>query len=467
MQSAFYSAIIGANMDWTQRFHTKSLDERPAADAIKRILAAGIDAADPAAAVRRTLTRTSGLLRFNEEEYALSHFSTLYLVSVGKAAIPMAEATADILGKYLTEGVVVYKPAPSLNDATKGERNRLAYIPSSHPVPDERSLAASENILGLLSKTTIDDLVIFLVSGGGSALMTMPVEGVSLADMSDLTSLLLGCGAPIDEINTLRRALDRVKGGGLAEAAAPAQHFSLLLSDVVNSPLEAIASGPTVPNPTDNADALAILRKYDLMNEVPDSILAFLEEGVSLKSEAPRKNIAIIGSNALSAKAAKRQAEKEGFFAKVLTTSLEGEASLVGAELGRMLFEEDFTQYDPGNISCPFCFILGGETTVNIGDAKGLGGRNQEVALAAIKELAGAKNRMLVTLATDGDDGPTDAAGAVVTGETLARAQALGLDVDEHLRNHDAYPFFGALDDLLKPGMTGTNVNDLTFLFTF
>jgi glycerate 2-kinase len=467
LQSTFDSAIIGANMDWPQRFHTKSLDEYPATDALKRILAAGIDAANPAAAVRRTLTRTPDLLRFKKQEYLLNNFSALYLVSAGKAAIPMAEAAADILGKYLTEGVVVYKPAPFLKEATKRERDHLAYVPSSHPVPDERSLAAGENILELLSKTTADDLVIFLISGGGSALMTVPVDGVSLADMSDLTSLLLGCGAPIDEINTLRRALDRVKGGGLADAAAPAQHFSLLLSDVVNSPLEAIASGPTVPNPSSNADALAILRKYDLMNEVPDSILTYLKDGVCLKSEMQKKNTAIIGSNALSAEAAKRQAEKEGFFAKVLTTSLEGEASLIGAKLGKMLFEKDFTQYEPGNISRQFCLILGGETTVNIGDAKGLGGRNQEVALAAIKELAGAKNMMLVTLATDGDDGPTDAAGAVVTGETLTRAQALGLDVNEHLRNHDAYPFFDALGDLLKPGMTGTNVNDLTFLFAF
>ncbi len=232
------------------------------------------------------------------------------------------------------------------------------------------------------------------------------------------------------------------------------------------------------------------MKKYDLVGEAPASVLSFLEDNhFSIFKENSRKDgYTIIGSNAISAEAAKAQAEKEGFFAEVVTTSLEGEAAQVGRELGMLLRRASFhheevladerwlalTDMD-GRVSTllrdsaqrPFCLIFGGETTVNLGTADGLGGRNQEVALAAVKELAGVKNIMLITLATDGDDGPTDAAGAVVTGQTLARAQALKLDLGVHLRDHDAYPFFDALDDLLKPGMTGTNVNDLTFLFSF
>jgi len=309
---------------------------------------------------------------------------------------------------------------------------------------------------------TESDLVVCLISGGGSALLTAPVDGVSLADMQALTAALLGCGASIDEINTLRRHLDRVKGGGLARAAAPARVIGLLLSDVVASPLEAIASGPTAPDPTTSADALAVLARYDLRRRVPGSILNALESN----RETPKPGDAlfarvhnlIVGSNAVSAQAALSQAEREGFRARLLTTALQGEAARVGRDLAAELRRV---------ASRPACLCAGGETTVTLGDAPGRGGRNQELALAAVADLAGLPDVMLVTLATDGEDGPTDAAGAVVTGGTLACARALGLDPDDYLRRHDAYAFFDALGDLLKPGPTGTNVNDLTFLFAF
>ena len=448
-------------MKCEEAFRADSFGGCASVDAIKRILCAALDAANPADAVRRSLARDGGLLEVNGQEYALKNFSAIYLVAVGKAAFSMANAATKILGETLTAGIVVSKSA--FHDDID---SRLHFLRASHPIPDMRSLAAGEKILELLAKTTADDLVLFLISGGGSALMTVPEKGISLADMEQLTSLLLGCGARIDEINTLRRALDRVKGGGLARAAYPAQTISLILSDVVNSPLEAIASGPTVPNPTTRRDALAILEKYDLISKTPQAIIGFLkEEAISLLGiNAQEGNPVIIGSNLISAEAAKIQAEKEGFNAEVLTTLLQGEAVEVGRNLGKMLRERDFTQYAIRNFSSPFCLIFGGETTVTLNGASGRGGRNQELALAAVEELADLPNVMLITLATDGEDGPTDAAGAVVTGETLSRAKKLGLDVESHLRSHDAYPFFDALGDLFKIGATGTNVNDLTFL---
>jgi len=435
----------------------RSLQECASAEAISRILRAALKAVDPADSVMRRFTRDLNLLRVNGQEYPLKEMDAVYLVSVGKAATPMADAASTILGEYLTAGIVVSKRV------YQGDKPKqpLKYIISSHPIPDDRSHKAGMEILAFLEKTTSKDLVIFLISGGGSSLITAPVDGVSLSDIEKLTSLLLGSGARIDEINTLRRALDRIKGGGLAKRAFPARVATLILSDVVNSPLEAIASGPTVPNPTNNKDALAILKKYNLLTQVPRAIVDTLEKEDSFVDDKmfAKGNTVIIGSNLISAKAAKFQAEREGFNAQVITTSLQGEACKVGKELAQRLRSEKATR--------PFCFIFGGETTVTLNNARGQGGRNQELALSAVPELADAENLMLITLATDGEDGPTDAAGAVVTGETFARAEKLGLNVDVHLEEHNAYPFFDVLGDLIKIGSTGTNVNDLSFLFGF
>ena len=256
----------------------------------------------------------------------------------------------------------------------------------------------------------------------------------------------MGSGARIDESNTLRRALDRVKGGGLAKAAFPAQITSLILSDVVDSPLEAIASGPTVLNPTINADALAILAKYNLLNETPPAIIKALTQKQDDERKISTGKTFIIGNNRISAEATRDKAIQVGFKTHILTTSLQGEAAEKGNELALHLLAAK---------EHPLCVIVGGETTVTLGDAPGFGGRNQEMALAAVKALSGAQDKMLITLATDGDDGPTNAAGAVVTEETLERENMLGLDLKTHLREHNTYPFFDALDDLLKPGQLG------------
>ena len=430
------------------RFATRRLQD----PRLLRILAAAVDAVDPYKAVQKYLPELSG---------------RVFGLGVGKAAIPMMDALAERIP--LSNGLAVCKHASGLR------RDLYTVIEGGHPIPDERSLNAGTRVLEFVSSLKEDDTLVCLISGGGSALVTAPY--VPLEDLQTLTSLLLASGARIDEINTLRRQLDRVKGGGLARATK-ARIVSLILSDVIGNPLEAIASGPTVPDPTTSEDALAILRKYGIDEQVPFSILNLLsstvlrdagvrshphanEEIVSSVSDLLAmiriQNI-IIGDNTLAAQAALEQATAEGFHAEILTNELQGEAREVGVALAKRLRDEATKQ------PRPLCLIAGGETTVTL-MGNGKGGRNQELALAAVNELRDVGKVLLVSLATDGDDGPTDAAGAVVTGETARVSESLGLDAAGSLSRNDAYPFFEALGDLLQPGPTGTNVNDLIFLF--
>ncbi|MCL4823053.1 MAG: DUF4147 domain-containing protein, partial [Anaerolineales bacterium] len=284
--------------------------------------------------------------------------------------------------------------------------------------------------------------------------------GVSLPDLRALTSDLLACGARVDEVNILRRQLDSLKGGGLARLASPARVVSLILSDVVGNPLEAVASGPTAPDPSTREDARRVLEKYGLAEKVPAPILEALETN----PETPKPGDAlfervqnvVVGSNARAAESACSQARSEGFHPVWLGDDWQGEARDVGRELSRILKSASEPR--------PFCLVAGGETTVAV-RGRGRGGRNQELALAAVRELAGRPDLLLVTLATDGEDGVTDAAGAVVSGGTLARGLGLGLVPESFLAENDSYSYFNALDDLLRPGPTGTNVNDLMFCF--
>jgi hydroxypyruvate reductase len=372
----------------------------------------------------------------------------------------MMEALAG--RSLLAGGLAVTKFAPAIS------HELYTVIEGGHPVPDARSVAAGERVLEFVSSLTEEDTLVCLISGGGSALVTAPF--VPLEDLQALTSLLLSSGARIDEINMLRRQLDRLKGGGLARATK-AKIISLILSDVIGSPLEAIASGPTAPDPTTREDALKILEKYlhSLLTEKRsqkaslDSVfrrLRGLDAQETLKAGDPvfgRVQNIIIGDNRLAAQAAREQAAREGFQAEILTSELQGEARQVGHELAHRL------RVDSSTKPRPFCLIAGGETTVTL-RGKGKGGRNQELALAAVDDLAGLQGVMFIAFATDGDDGPTDAAGAVVTGESAQRAQSLGLDAASYLSRNDAYPFFEALGDLLKTGPTSTNVNDLAVL---
>jgi glycerate 2-kinase len=413
------------------RFATHSLSDRR----ILRILSAALEAVNPYTAVKKHLPKITG---------------NVHGLGIGKASIPMLTALAEAYP--LSGALAISKHASTLN------ANLFPVIPGNHPIPGLDSLRAGERALEFVSALNENDTLICLISGGGSALVTLPYAGITLEDMQTLTSLLLSCGARIDEINILRRQLDRVKGGGLVRATK-AQIISLILSDVIGNPLEAIASGPTVPDPTTKEDAIAVLRKYDIEKQVPGSIRKFLESGSSPPSF--QKHVSgfhiIVGDNKLAAGTALEQAKIEGFDAEILTNELQGEAREVGVRLARQLLDDTVKR------KRPFCLIAGGETTVTI-QGNGKGGRNQELALAAVNELAGLDNVMLISLATDGEDGPTDAAGAVVTGESAQRAELLGLRVADHLSRNDAYPFFDALDDLIRTSPTGTNVNDLVFL---
>ncbi|MDW8402705.1 MAG: DUF4147 domain-containing protein [Chloroflexus sp.] len=450
----------------SDRLLTASLRAAPWGSAVAQIMAAALAAVDPARATTAALQRAGDWLIAGDCRYDLRAFDRVWLIGAGKAGAAMAQAAAAALGDRLSGGVVVVKddgaPLPVIPGVT--------LLQAAHPTPDERSVAAGQQIAALLAQAGERDLVIALISGGGSALLNLPVAGVTLADIQLLTVELLACGAPIGAINTLRKHLDQLKGGGLARMAAPATLVALILSDVVGNPLEVIASGPTVADPTTFADALAVLDQYALRERCPPAILAYLTAGMrgerpeTLKPGDPAgANVqhVLIGSNAQAAQAALAAAQTLGFNAMLLTTYLEGEAREVGKVLAGIA-REIATSGHP--LARPACIIAGGETTVTL-RGTGLGGRNQELALSAALALEGlAHDVAVIALATDGGDGPTDAAGAVATGATVARARAQGLDPLDHLARNDAYPFFAALDDLLRPGPTGTNVNDLAFV---
>ena len=461
------------------RFLTRTLIEKPRGGQVCRILAAAIQAVDPYAATLAHLHRDEQLLILGNRSYILSEFERIFVVGAGKAGAPMAQAAASVLGEGLTKALVIVKEGYAKTGEGAGARSvvpstldRINIREAGHPLPDQRGVSATHELIALLEEAGEKDLVICLISGGGSALLTAPVNGVSLDDLQALTRLLLACGAQIDEINALRKHLDRVKGGKLARLAAPATVATLVLSDVVGDPLDAIASGPTVPDTTTFEDAWSVLEKYQLIDQIPASIRSHLESG--RRGEIPENplpgdplfeqvQVEIIGSNRLAANAATEHARSEGLHALLLTTYLQGEARQAGRFLGAIARQ---LAADSQPLERPACLVIGGETTVTIvGD--GLGGRNQELALGAVSELDGLPQIALVTLATDGGDGPTDAAGAVVTGETLARARELGLDPVDFLQRNDSYHFFSPLGDLLKPGPTQTNVNDLAFIFAF
>lgn len=434
---------------------------------VKRILDAALAAADPALAVGRSIAFRPPLLRIQERDYDLSRFRRIHLLSIGKAGWKLARALADVLGDFLSRGLVITKSGV---DADTG---LFQVIEGGHPVPDGRSLAAGQAVLDFLGEIGPDDLLICAISGGGSSLLAAPRNGVELSDLQDLTRLLLAGGATIQEINTLRRHLDILKGGGVL-LHCPAPILSLILSDVVGNALEAIASGPTAPDPSTCENALQILEKYTLTDRVAPDILSVLRAGPeTLKpgdSSLERVQNVLIGGNLMSIQAALRQVAQEGLHPYLLRADLTGEASEAAIELSRAL-RWACQRGEP--VPRPFCMVAGGETTVTLrsplpfGSQAGRGGRNTELALAAVNELVGFPNVALVSLATDGEDGSGDAAGALVTGETWQRAEELGLHPIEYLNRHDSYSFFAVLGDLVTTGPTGTNVNDLVFLFGF
>jgi glycerate-2-kinase len=401
----------------------------------------------------RTICREEGLTK-------------IFVVGLGKAAYPMTRALVDALRDRIAEGVVVtkYGHAP---DGPLSES--ITIYEAGHPVPDENGVAGAGRAVELLKKADRETLVVCLISGGGSALFVAPAEGLSLDDKQVMTRILLKGGADIVELNTVRKHLSRVKAGRLAEAASPARVLSLILSDVIGDPLDFIASGPTSPDTTTWADALAIVTRYDTAGEMPQKILQVLRDGSEGKiPDTPKKgnplfdrveNI-IIGSNRIATEAARQKAQGLGYEPVVLTTELQGEARDAARWLYRQVLE---SQSCLASGRKKISLIAGGETTVTV-RGRGLGGRNTEMALAFAMAIDGTSGITFLSAGTDGTDGPTDAAGAIVDGQIIPKARVLGLDPQAFLDDNDSYHFFEKTGGLVKTGPTGTNVMDLQII---
>lgn len=422
-----------------EKFLTASM-RSPGGARLTEVLAHAFAAVEPAAAVRSYLQKNP-----------LPADASIYVLGLGKAACGMANALKGFCSPK--DVLVVTKHASVV------ELPSVKILEGDHPVPSEGSLLAGEHTLNFLKKLTSKDLLLCLISGGGSALMAAP--RVPLADLQQLTSALLASGARIDEINILRRHLDQLKGGGIVRAANGAHVMSLILSDVVGDPLEAIASGPTAPDPTTVEDAIDILKKYSLENQIQKSILNALLETPKKDSRlfGGVKN-QIIAGNDLALDAVADKASSYGYSIHIHQRGLQGEARVIGRDVAAVFKSQ--VQHR----SRPFLMLAGGETTVTL-QGKGKGGRNQETALAAVELLDGLKDVLFLSVATDGEDGPTDAAGAVVSGDSMQRANWLGLRADDFLAENNAYAFFDALGDLIRIGPSGTNVNDLIICAAF
>lgn len=428
------------------------------------VLGAALDAVDPAAAVRRALQREGDALRVAGQLYDLGRFQRVLVVGAGKAAAPMTQAVEEVLGDRITAGTVTVKygyTAPT---------ERVTLHQAGHPVPDSAGVTGTQAMVTLLESAGPDDLVLCLISGGGSALMPLPVPGVTLEELQALTDALLRSGAPIQALNAVRKHLSQVSGGQLARLAHPATVLTLIVSDVVGSPLDVIASGPTVADLSTFQDAWAVLARYSVLEQTPSSIRRHLERGLAggvsetVKPGDPAlqqvRNV-IVADNALAAEAAQARARALGFNTLLLSTYVEGEAREVGRVLVA-LAREIAAHGRP--LSAPACLLLGGETTVTVRGA-GKGGRNQELALASALAIQGVAGVLIASLATDGTDGPTDAAGGLVDGATVVRGEAAGHSAYEALAANDAYHFLGSAGDLLVTGPTNTNVNDLMAVF--
>jgi hydroxypyruvate reductase len=418
--------------------------------AAREVFDAALRAADVQPLVRRALG-------------AVPPSGRVLVVGAGKASGAMAAAAEGVLGDRIADGVVVVK------DGYRADTRRIRLLEAGHPVPDARGEAAAREIRALAESAGADDLLLVLVSGGGSALTPAPVPPITLADKQALTRLLLAAGANINQLNAVRKHCSQLKGGQLARAAAPARVHALLLSDVIGDPLDVIASGPTAPDTSTFPEALAILDRFDLVRRTPAAIVERLERGArgeiaeTPKPDDPifrRVTNTVIGNNLLVVEAAAARARALGYAPHVLTRSLEGEAQEVARTLVGVARE---IQVGRGPVAPPACLIAGGETTVTVRGA-GIGGRCQEWALAAAIELADVDGVVALAAGTDGTDGPTAAAGALADGHSVRRARELGQDLGTRLAANDSNPALAALGDLVVTGPTNTNLLDLYLL---
>lgn len=428
-----------------------------------RIFYGGLAAVEPKAAVKRFCRLDGDHLKIGDNTYPVSGTENIILIGSGKASAPMAAAMEDILGDRITGGVI------NVKYGHVDQLRRIDLIEAGHPVPDENGVSGAQRMLDLAAGAGENDLVICLMSGGGSALLPLPAPGITLKDKQETTQVLLACGATIHEINAIRKHLSRVKGGQLAKAAYPATLVSLMLSDVVGDDLDVIGSGPTVPDSSTFADCMAIFSRYGILSQLPTSVVDYIASGITGNiPETPKQGDRVfaktqnlvIGSNIEAIIAAEQTARQQGYNTLILSSMIEGETRDV-ARVHAAMAKEVLSTNHP--LPRPACLLSGGETTVSI-TGKGLGGRNQEFVLAAAMDIAGLHEVVVLSAGTDGNDGPTDAAGAIADPHTLQRARRLDLDPADFLSRNDSYHFFEPLGDLLITGPTNTNVMDLRIL---
>ena len=444
--------------------NSKSPFDRKARKLALDSLETALKAADPRGLIKSKVKLKEGLLTINKHLFDLKKFHNIFVVGGGKASGLMAEALEIILKDRITDGCLNVPYASG-----HYEVRRIKLQEASHPVPDEAGVKGTRRMLDFANQADENDLIICLISGGGSSLMPLPRDEISLQDKKIVTEALLKSGASINEINAVRKHISDFKGGWLAKKAYPATVINLLLSDVVGDPLDVIASGPTVPDTTTFQDAIKVLKKHTVWNKVPESVKKTLLNGEKGQvSETPKTHDAafkrvynfIVGNNRSASLAAYDELRDAGLNTLFLTSYMEGEARHVGRMFAAIV-REIVASGKP--IPKPSGIVTGGETTVTV-VGEGAGGRNQETALGAALKIDGVKGAVIASISTDGIDGPTDAAGALADGKTILRSRELELNAEELLADNNSYAFFSKLSDLIFTGPTGTNVNDISVI---
>ncbi len=421
-------------------------------------LEAALAAADPREMILQSVTLSGNQLTVEGSKFDLGKFQRILVLGGGKASATMATALESILGKRISDGLVNVPEGLGRNRRVGAIELHVA----THPLPSPKGVSGVRKMLELVGRPSSEMLVICLISGGGSALMPLPMEGVSLEEKAQMTRILLNAGATIQELNTVRKHLSGIKGGWFAKRLYPSTVLALVVSDVIGDPLDSIASGPLYPDSSTFGDALCVLKKYRLEAKVPIGVITALKRGgAGQLPETPKlgevyfENVHhfVIGSNRIACLGARRRLKSGRKNPVFLTSRLEGEARTVGDVFAAIATEEKYGD-------APRSFIAGGETTVTV-RGSGMGGRNQEAALAALRKLSGTHSLALAFAGSDGLDGTTDAAGALIDSSTLKRAKLAGLDPAEYLSRNDSYGFFRKTGDLIITGPTGTNVNDI------
>lgn len=441
-------------------------------ETLKNIFMAGVNRANPYKILKNNVNLKNSTLTIdtptNQYNFDLSKYKKIFIIGAGKATATMAKAIEEIFKNKIDKGFISVKYGHTEN------LNKIKIIEAGHPVPDDNSFKAAKKILNIAEKADEETLVITLISGGGSALMTHPIKNdmveISLDDIQNTTEKLLECGAIINEINCLRKHLSEIKGGKLANALFPATSINLILSDVVGDRLDTIASGPTSPDEKTFQGMKSIIKKYEIENQLPKNVLKLLDLGLKNKiMETPGKDNKIfknttnilIGTNYLSLLDSKKESEKNSFNTIILSSQIIGEAKEVAK-----VFAGIAKDVKKNNLlgDKPLCIIAGGETTVTL-KGNGKGGRNQEIALSFLSEIEKEPDAFediyFLSASTDGNDGPTDAAGAYADLDLLHNSKNKKLDITEYLKNNDSYNFFDSIDGLLKTGPTNTNVCDI------